>query len=150
MIAFSTGYSVVRYICSLAPLISPTRSAALHFAMLASLARSVQRLAHSLHSLPRGTVEIFEYLFTLLSRFTGTNAFLALTRNTPWIWKCFYWPWESWLFRETRFQREHIFMNFNHPTREWVKWVNKRSVASVAKWSSAEQVSGMSGVSKRI
>ena len=44
--------------------------------------RSVHRLAHSLRSLPRGTVEILEYVFTLLSRFTGTNTFLALTRNT--------------------------------------------------------------------
>ena len=53
------------------------------FAMLASLARYVQGLAHSLRSLPRGTVEILEDVFTLLLRFTGTNAFLALTRNTP-------------------------------------------------------------------
>merc|ERR1712240_260825 len=45
--------------------------------------RSVHGLAHSLRSLPRGTVEILEYVFTLISRFTGTNAFLALTRNTP-------------------------------------------------------------------
>ena len=26
---------------------------------------------------------------------------------------------------ETRPQREHIFKNFNRPTREWVKWVSK-------------------------
>jgi len=26
---------------------------------------------------------LLEYVFTLLSRFKGTNAFLALTRNTP-------------------------------------------------------------------
>ena len=32
---------------------------------LASLARSVHRLAHSLLSLPCGTVEILEYVFTL-------------------------------------------------------------------------------------
>ena len=50
------------------------RSASLH---------SVHGLAHSLRSLPRGTVEILEYVFTLLSRLTVTNAFLALTRNTP-------------------------------------------------------------------
>ena len=49
----------------------------------ARFARSVHELAHSLCSLPRGTVEILEYAFTLLSRFTGTNTFLALTRNTP-------------------------------------------------------------------
>ena len=49
----------------------------------ASLARSVHGLAHSLRSLPCGTVEILEYVFILSSRFTGMNAFLALTRNTP-------------------------------------------------------------------
>ena len=41
------------------------RSAALHFATLALLARSVHGLAHSLRSLPRGTVEILEYVFML-------------------------------------------------------------------------------------
>ena len=46
-------------------------------------ARSVHRLANSLRSLPCGTVKILEYVFILLSRFSGTNAFLALTRNTP-------------------------------------------------------------------
>ena len=56
-----------------------TRYAALRFTMLTLLAHSVHGLAHSLRSLPRGTVEILEYVFTLLSRFTGTNAFLALT-----------------------------------------------------------------------
>ena len=55
----------------------------LRFATLASLAHSVHGLAHSLRSLPRGTVEILEYVFTLLSRSTGTNAFLVVTRNTP-------------------------------------------------------------------
>ena len=65
---------VARYVRSLTPLTPLTRSAA---------QRSVHWLAHSLCSLPRETVEIFEYVFTLLSRFTGTNAFLALTRNTP-------------------------------------------------------------------
>ena len=35
------------------------------FATLALLARSVHGLAHSLRSLPRGTVEILEYVFTL-------------------------------------------------------------------------------------
>ena len=52
-------------------------------ATLVLLARSIQGLAHSLHSLPCGTFEILEYLFTLLSRFTGTNAFFIFTRNTP-------------------------------------------------------------------
>ena len=58
-------HSVARYVRSLAPLTPLTRSAALRFATLASLARSVHRLAHSLRSLPRGTVEILEYVFTL-------------------------------------------------------------------------------------
>jgi len=49
----------------------------------ATLARSVHGLAHSLRSLPRRTVEILEYVFTLLSRFTGSNAFFIFTRNTP-------------------------------------------------------------------
>ena len=64
-IAFLTGHSVASYVCSLAPLTLLTRSAALRFATLASLARSVHGLAHSLRSLPRGTVEILEYVFTL-------------------------------------------------------------------------------------
>ena len=46
--------------------------------MLASLVGSIHGLAHSLRSLPRGTVEIIEYVLTLLPRFTGTNAFWAL------------------------------------------------------------------------
>ena len=50
--------------------------------MLASL-RSVQGLAHSLRSLPRGTVVIPEYVFTLKSCFTGTIEILVVTRNTP-------------------------------------------------------------------
>ena len=35
------------------------------FTLLALLARSIHGLAHSLRSLPRGTVEIHEYVFTL-------------------------------------------------------------------------------------
>ena len=49
----------------LAPLTPLIRSAALRFAMLASLTHSVHGLAHSLRSLPRGTVEILEYVFML-------------------------------------------------------------------------------------
>ena len=64
-IAFLTGHSVTRYVRSLAPLTPLTRSAALNFAMLALLARSVHGLGHSLRSLPRGTVEIHESVFTL-------------------------------------------------------------------------------------
>ena len=77
------GHLVARYVRSLAPLTPLTPYAALRFATLASLARSVHGLAHSLCLLPCGTVEIFEYEFTLLSRFTGTNAFFVFTRNTP-------------------------------------------------------------------
>ena len=59
------------------------RSAALCFATLASLVCSIHRLAHLLRSLPRGTVEILEYVFPLLSHFTGSYAFFIFTRNTP-------------------------------------------------------------------
>ena len=60
---FLTGYSVACYVCSLAPLtpLTPlTRSATLCFTTLALLACSVHGLAHSLCSLPHGTVEIHE------------------------------------------------------------------------------------------
>jgi len=50
--AFLTGHFVARYVRSLAPLTPLIRSAALHFAMLALLIRSVHGLAHSLRSLP--------------------------------------------------------------------------------------------------
>jgi len=63
----------VRLLRSLAPQCS---------AMLASLACSVHGLAHSLCSLPRGTAKIHEYVFTLLTRYTATNAFLIFTENT--------------------------------------------------------------------
>ena len=61
-IAFLTGHSVARYVCSLAPLTPLTRSAALRSLRYA---RSVHGLAHSLRSLPCGTVEIHESVFTL-------------------------------------------------------------------------------------
>ena len=50
------------------------------FARIAHSAHSLcsAPLAHSLRSLPHGTVEILEYVLTLLPRFTGTNAFWAL------------------------------------------------------------------------
>ena len=84
-IAFWKRHSVARYVCSLAPLTPLTRSAALHFApqRSASLVHSLQGLARSHHSLPRGTVEIHESVLMLKSRFTGTNAILVVTRNTP-------------------------------------------------------------------
>ena len=44
---------------------------------LASLARSIQGLAHSL----RGTVEI--HVFMLITHFMGTNAIVVITGNTP-------------------------------------------------------------------
>ena len=56
--------------CSLRSL-APLRSAS----TLASLAHSVHRPAHSPRSVPRGTLEILEYVFTLRTRFTGRNAF---------------------------------------------------------------------------
>ena len=46
---------------------TPDSALSLHSA---SLARFVHGLAHSLHSLPHGTVEIHEYVIMLLSRFT--------------------------------------------------------------------------------
>merc|ERR1711951_255680 len=52
-------------------------------ATLASLAHSVHGLAHSLRSLPHGTVEIHEYVFTLKTRFTGTIEILVVSRNRP-------------------------------------------------------------------
>jgi len=57
-IGFWTGHLVARYVCLLAPLIPLTRSTALCFATLSSFAYSVHQLAHSLRSLPCGTVEI--------------------------------------------------------------------------------------------
>ena len=74
------GHSVARYVCSLAPLTPLTRSAGLRFAALALLAHSIHGLAHSLRSLPRGMVEIHEYVFMLLA---GMNEFLIVGRNTP-------------------------------------------------------------------
>ena len=65
--------------------LAPQRSASLH--LLRSLAPCTGLLTHFAH-IPRGTVEILEYVFTLLSRFTGTNAFMALTRNTPRVDNC--------------------------------------------------------------
>ena len=50
-IAFLMGHSVARYVRSLAPLTPLTRSATLHFARLALLARFIHRLAHSLSGL---------------------------------------------------------------------------------------------------
>ena len=53
------------------------------FATLASLARSVHGLAHSLRSLPRGTVVIHESVFTLKLFFSGTIEILVVSRNRP-------------------------------------------------------------------
>ena len=53
--------------------------------MLALLTRSVHGLAHSLRSLSRGTVEIFEYVFTLKTRFAVTIEILVVGRNTPMV-----------------------------------------------------------------
>ena len=56
-------------------------------------------------------------------------------------------------FREKRSQCEHIFKNFNCPTRDWAKewaslWTKRASKASVAKQSAAVRVSGVSGASE--
>ena len=73
-IAFLKGHSVAHYVRSLALLTPLTcsatlRSALLAFlallALLALLAKSIHGLAHSLCLLPRGTVEIYEYVFML-------------------------------------------------------------------------------------
>ena len=68
---------------SLAMFVRSHRSLRSLASLACSLACSVHGLAHSLRSLPRGTVENLEYVFTLLSRFTGGNAFFVFTRNTP-------------------------------------------------------------------
>ena len=51
------GHSVARYVRSLTPLTPPTRHALQRFAMLAC---SIHDLAHSLRSLPRGTVKLLD------------------------------------------------------------------------------------------
>ena len=51
---------------------------------------------------------------------------------------------------DTPLQREHMFRNFNCPTREWASpWKEQAIEASVAKQSAAERVSGVSGASER-
>ena len=56
------------------------RSAPLRYA---HSTHSILGLAHSLRSLPRGTVEIHESVFMLRSRSKETNAIVVVTRNTP-------------------------------------------------------------------
>ena len=70
LVAFLAGHAVARYVRSLAPRTPLTRYAALCYAALCyatltSLAHSIHGLAHSLRSLPRGTIEIHNYAFTL-------------------------------------------------------------------------------------
>ena len=74
MIAFWKGHSVARYVRSLAPL---TRSALL--CSLRLLAPFTGLLTHFTHSL----VGQLKFLNMCSLCFTGTNAFLALIRNTP-------------------------------------------------------------------
>ena len=63
-IAFLTGHSVARYVCSLALLTPLTRFAALHCALLASLV--LHSRARSLTALtPSWDSEIHSYVFTL-------------------------------------------------------------------------------------
>ena len=61
----------------------------LRSATLTSLVPSIHELAHSLRSLPLGTVEILESVFTLKSRLKETSAFVVVTRNTPVVDKAF-------------------------------------------------------------
>ena len=76
------GYSVVCYVLSLTPL-TPLTLLTLCSALLALLACSVHGLAHSLCSLPCGTVEIPEYVFTLKTSLVVMDAFFVFTINTP-------------------------------------------------------------------
>ena len=64
-IAFLTSHSVACYVRSFTPLTALTHCAALHFAMLASLARSILGLAYSLCSILLGMAKIPDYAFTL-------------------------------------------------------------------------------------
>ena len=77
------GHLVACYLRSLASLTLLTRFAVLRFATLALPARSIHELAHSLCPLPRGMVEIHERVFTLKTRFAGTNAFLSSLQTRP-------------------------------------------------------------------
>ena len=57
-------------------------------------------------------------------------------------------------FCETCLQPEHIFENFNCPTREWAKWVSEpvngaSEQSERRERSTAERVSGVSGASER-
>ena len=56
-------------------------------------------------------------------------------------------------FREKRSQCEHIFKNFNCPTREWAKWVSEpvNGASEQSKRSEAERcgASERSGASER-
>ena len=64
------------------------RSAALPSASLCS----IHSVAHSLCSLPSGSVEIFEYVFMHKMRFMGIISIVIFTRNTPSLLQ----PWERW------------------------------------------------------
>ena len=44
---------------------------------------SFTRTTHSLHSLPRGTDEIHDNVFTLKTHLAGMDVFLVITRSTP-------------------------------------------------------------------
>ena len=78
---FWKGHLVACYVRSLAPLTPLTRSAALCFATLASLACSVHGLAHSLRSLPCEIIEIHESVFTLKSRLNRVSLWNANSKN---------------------------------------------------------------------
>merc|ERR1712168_1620344 len=82
-IAFLKGHSVARYVRSLAPLTSLTRSAALRFATLASLARFVHELAHSLHSLPCGRLKFMNLCSRRNHVSREQSRFLSLLETHP-------------------------------------------------------------------
>ena len=77
-----TGHLVARHVClfARAALSLLTGSAALCFATLASLVRSIHGLINSLRSLPRGTVEIHECVH-------AENAFYGSKRIFCGYWK---------------------------------------------------------------
>ena len=65
----------------------------------------------------------------------GALKFTMILKNSPY-------------FSITHSESEHLFTNFNHPTREWAKWVIKpMNGASEAERNAAERVSGVSGAS---
>ena len=81
------GYSVACFV--------PSLTCTAHLLnLLVSLACSIHGLTHPLHSLPRGTVGIHRYVFTLKSRFMKMIEIFVISRYTPRVanarheWRC--------------------------------------------------------------